>query len=138
MNTGFAWHRLITGIVVGGFVGILLSWLLAPELASRLALGHGYDGPSSADLSMLLLDLALSFAASFAGSYLSFRITQSHPYWSCIGPSILGWLYYLLESGGPVGMFATQFPWWYELAPSNLAAGMLAAVLISRRHGPSP
>ncbi|MCE4556962.1 hypothetical protein [Pelomonas cellulosilytica] len=131
----FSWARLWLGATVGATVALILSWLVAPEIASVLVLGHGYEGPGSATDSLLLADVALSFLAFVLGARLSHAIVRSKPYWACFAVGALGWAFYLFEMGGFSGLFTGEYPLWYELAPTHWGASLLAARWAARDGG---
>ena len=129
----FSWRRLLLGIGVGSTCALVLAWLLSPEAASRITLNRSYEGPRSVTKTLLLYDIAFSFLAFLAGSFISYFIAKSKPYWACFAVGIIGWLVYYLEAGGISGIFSGEYPLWYEFAPTHLGSSFLASWLIIRR-----
>jgi hypothetical protein len=131
----FSWFRLVVGALAGGISALLLSWLVAPELASFMALDQRYEGPESVTPSLLLFDVIFSFAAFVVGSLLCYAIVRTKPYWACMSVGFIGWLFYFFEAGGFAGVLSGEHPLWYELAPVHFGASLAAAWLLTRPRG---
>jgi len=126
-----SWIRLFISILVASIVAILLSWFVAPTVASFFSSYLGNTSQSGTPNSLLLIDLCLSTLFFFIGSLLSIKLARTRPYFAAYGVSFIGWLIYYNEAGGLNGMLHSMYPLWYEFFPSNFGSGWVAASLAS-------
>lgn len=123
------WFRLIAGISIGSIFSLLLSWFIAPLIASFFASILGDLSKDTVPTSLLLIDLCLSTIFVFLGCLISIKVAKFKPYMAAFGVSLIGWIIYYREVGGLEGMIGSMYPLWYEFFPSNFGAGWVASAL---------
>jgi len=124
-----SWLRLAGVVLTFSLISLTLSWVLAPVIATLFANWAGLPNTS-----MLFVDLVLSCAAFFLGSFLAALRSRRRPALAAIAVAGIGWLVYFVEVGGISGILSSAYPIWYELSPSHLGPGVLAALIAKRRR----
>ncbi len=116
-------NQTIFSIIIGSFLAITLAWYFAPIIANLFARSLGHTGIS---ISLLLMDMALSFLFFFLSSLLSVNLAKSRPYIASFAVSVIGTSIYLIEVGGFKGMYFSRYPLWYEFFPTHFLASWAA------------
>ncbi|MDO9002759.1 MAG: hypothetical protein Q7V20_04805 [Aquabacterium sp.] len=131
-----SWYRTVFLVAIFSAMSLALSWLIAPFIASTVALllGMGWSGETPPAL--LALDMALSLLAFILGCYGAARLSRGHFLFAAAGVALVGWVVYFAEAGGVQGMLKSQYPIWYEFFPSHFSAALLAIYLVRRRKAP--
>ena len=131
-----SWYRTVFLVAIFSGMSLALSWLIAPFIASTVALLLGMGGSGETPPALLALDLVLSLLAFILGCYGAARLSRGHFLFAAGGVALLGWVVYFAEAGGVQGMLKSQYPIWYEFFPSHFSAALLAIYLVRRRKAP--